>query len=205
MSSEWEIARVTGRCAVTGRELGEGESYYAVLMETPAGLERRDYSIEGWPGAREGTFCHWKGKIPVKHKRQGPVSLDPELLTHLFMQLEESQSEPMQQLRFVIGLLLMRKRRIRMEQAIQEDGREFWQLRLLQDGSLHRVPNPQLSNEQVDRLGAQLMALLSGEIDAVNFMEGTGEVATSETSPAENVSSNRTEPESERQENLATP
>src|SRR5262245_21742326 len=109
MSSEWEIARVTGRCAVTGRELAEGESYYAVLMETPAGLERRDYSIEGWPGMPGGTFCHWKGKIPVKQKRQGPVSLDPELLTHLFMQLEESQSEPMQQLRFVIALLLMRK------------------------------------------------------------------------------------------------
>src|SRR4029079_2436406 len=127
-----------------------------------------------------GTFCHWKGKIPVKQKRQGPVSLDPELLTHLFVRLEESDSEPMQQLRFVIALLLMRKRRVRMEQTIQQEGRELWQLRLLQDGSLHQVPNPQLSSEQVDRLGTQLLALLSGDGDAVSFIDETGEAAPNE-------------------------
>lgn len=233
LSSEWEIARLTGRCAVSGRELAEGESYYAVLLETAAGLERRDYSIEAWSGAPEGTFCHWRGRMPTKQKRSGPISLDPELLTQLFLRLEESGVEAMQQLRFVIGLLLMRKRLVRMEQTTQQEGREFWQLRLVQDGSIHQVPNPQLSNEQVDRLSIQLLGLLSGELDAVTLIEdapsaearseaisgaadGVVSDAASDTSPDEasddltttgtqgDDSTNDDPPETERQENLAT-
>lgn len=208
MSADWEIARVTGRCATTGRELAEGESYYAVLLESAAGLERRDYSVEGWSGPPEGSFCHWKGRIPVKQKKSGPISLDPELLTHLFLLLEQSDSEPMQQLRFVLGLLLMRKRLVRLETTKQEEGREFWQLKLLQDGSSHTVPNPQLSNEHVDRLSAQLLALLSGEVDAVSMMEQPA--ATAEPTPetqnpsVETVTDSAATDSSERQENCAT-
>lgn len=211
MSADWEIARVSGRCAVSGRELAEGEPYYAVLLETPAGLERRDYSLEGWSGPPEGTFCHWRGRIPMRQKKQGPVSLAPELLTQLFLRLEESDSEPIQQLRFVMGLLLMRKRLVRVEETIQEEGREYWQLRLLSDASLHRVPNPQFTAEQIDRLSMQLLGLLSGEVETVLVLaeqsletsaDATG--LTNDGINAGNDAAAGVASDSERQENLAT-
>jgi hypothetical protein len=205
MSADWEIARVTGRCAATGRELTEGESYYAVLLTTPAGLERRDYSIAGWSGLPEGSFCHWRGRIPTRQKRQGPISLDAELLTQLFLRLEESDSEPIQQLRFVLGLLLMRKRLVRVEQTLQEGGREFWQLRLVTDQSLHQVPNPQLTTEQIDRLSAQLLGLLSGDVEAVlaeQPLQPAG--TTNDSATAGDDASSSTTSNTERQENLAT-
>jgi hypothetical protein len=203
MSNEWEVARVTGRCAATGRELAEGESYYAVLMETPAGLERRDFSVAAWTSPPEGTFCHWKGRIPVRQKRHGPVSLDPELLTQLFLALESADSEPMQQLRFVLGLLLLRKRLVRMEGTVQQEGREYWQLRLLSDGGIHQVPNPQLTGEQVERLSAQLLGLLSGELDAVALAEQPAGSFEKDPAKAED-DTDVSGPPHERQENLAT-
>ncbi len=212
MSSEWEIARVTGRCAASGRELTEGEAYYAVLLQTPNGLERRDYSIEGWTGPPEGSFCHWRGRIPVRQKKQGAISLAPELLTQLFLQLEDNDAEPIQQLRFVLGLLLMRKRLVRVEQTVNADGREFWQLRLLQDASLHQVPNPQLTPEQIDRLGAQLIGLLSGDVEAVLTEQPAAATPADSTPDAAHEPAisgdDATSPapsHSERQENLAAP
>ena len=68
------------------------------------------------------------------------------------------------QFRFVLALILMRKRLLRYEQTLQEDGREYWQMRLLRDQTLHRVQNPQLTDEQVAGVSAQLGSILHGDM-----------------------------------------
>ena len=47
---QWEIGRSTGVCAATGRELREGEEYYAVLFEEGESFRRADYTLEAWSG-----------------------------------------------------------------------------------------------------------------------------------------------------------
>lgn len=170
MASNWELARSTGQCAQTGRPFAEGESYYAALFETPAGMERRDYCLEAWTGPPEGSFCHWKGRIPIREKKPATLDIDPQMLTQIFVGMEDEQSEMQQQFRFVLALLLMRKRLLRFEQANKEESGEYWQMRLLADKSLHRVLNPQLSDEQIARLSAQLTALLSGDLETVEML-----------------------------------
>jgi len=177
MATDWELARTTGRCAVTGRVFAEGESYFAALFEGPAGLERRDYGLDAWSGPPEGSFCHWRGRVPVREKKPAALDIDPQMFTQLFVGLEDDPSETRQQFRFVLALLLMRKRLLRFEQADREAGQEFWQMRLAADKSLHRVLNPRLTDEHVTRLSAQLTALLSGEIEAVEVLEGGGDIA----------------------------
>ena len=104
----------------------------------------------------------------------------------------------------VLGLLLLRKRLVRMEGALQQEGREYWQLRLLSDGGVHQVPNPQLTGEQVERLSAQLLGLLSGELDAVTLAEQpAGPSLERDTAKAEDDTDVSGSP-NERQENLAT-
>lgn len=172
MANDWELARTTGQCAVTGRAFAEGEAFYVALFETPAGIERRDYGLESWSGPPEGSFCHWRGHIAVRTKKPAALEIDPQMLTQLFVGLEDDPSETKQQFRFVLALLLMRKRLLRFEQADREGGLEYWQMRLVADKSLHRVLNPRLTDEHIARLSAQLTALLSGEIEAVEVLEG---------------------------------
>jgi hypothetical protein len=171
MVEDWEVSRTTGKCAASDRPLAEGEAYYAVLLETPAGLERRDYSEEAWSGPPEGTFCYWRGRVPIREKKPGTYAVDTAILSQLFVQLEEAASESRQQLRFVLALLLMRKRLLKVDRAVTEEGQEYWLMRMTSDQSIHRVLNPRLEKEQIERLSIQLTAILSGEVDALQIVE----------------------------------
>ncbi len=177
--SDWEVQRATGRCVVTGRMFVEGEPYFAALFETPTGVERRDYCTEAWSGPPEGSFCHWRTRVPVREKKKHTIVVDQTVLTNLFLRLEEETSEVKQQFRFVLALLLMRKRLLRYEQTVRDGEHEYWQMRLLSEQSVHQVRNPQLTDEQVERLSAQLTAILSGDVEAVDAIEN----APSEPAP----------------------
>lgn len=181
MTSDFEISRATGKCAQTGRPFAEGQSYYAVLFERPEGLERIDYSEEAWTGPPEGAFCYWKARVPVRERKPTTIAVDSSVLVNLFSRLEDETSETKQQFRFVLALLLMRKRLLRFEKAVREDDQEFWQMRLVADQSIHQVLNPQLGAEQVERLNAQLTAILSGDVQAIHSLEED----SVEPSPAE--------------------
>lgn len=171
MVEDWEVSRTTGRCAASDRVLAEGEAYYAVLLETASGFERRDYAVDVWQGPPEGTFCYWRGRVPVREKKPGTYAVDMAILSQLFTQLEDAQSESKQQLRFVLALLLMRKRLLKMDRSTTEEGCEYWHLRMSSDQTVHRVLNPRLEKEQIERLSAQLTAILSGEVDALQVVE----------------------------------
>lgn len=175
MSSDWEFSRLTGRCAVTGREFAEGELYFTALFETAEGLERRDYTPDAWSGPPEGSICHWQARVPMRDKTPQPLAVDQELLTSLFLRLEDDASEVRQQFRFVLALLLMRKRRLRFEGTVRETDQEFWRLRLVTDQSEHRVLNPRLTDEHIERLSTQLTAILSGDVEAVGMLAGQDE------------------------------
>lgn len=171
MASDWEISKTTGRCAITHRAFSEGEAYFAALFETPEGPERRDYAVEAWTTPPPGCFCYWRARVPVREEKANPVAVDHETLIHLFCRLEDEESEMKQQFRFVLALLLMRKRRLKFQQRVREGEREYWQMRLVRDDSIHRVLNPRLTDEEVERLGGQLTAILSGEVHAIESLE----------------------------------
>jgi hypothetical protein len=181
MANEWEVERTSGRCAVSGQVFAEGDAYYTVLLETPEGFERRDYGVEAWTGPPEGSFCYWRGRVPVREKKRANLAIDPAVLAHLFLHLEDEDSESKQQFRFVLALLLMRKRLLKFEQTVRRDEREYWQMRLLSDQSVHQILNPRLTDEQVDRLGEQLNAILSGVPDeAIEILDRPAETDTRE-------------------------
>ena len=160
---KWEIARPSGVCSVTGRTLAEGEEYYGVLFEEGESFRRADYAIEAWTSPPQGAYCYFKSRVPARHKKKR-LFIDDELLVNFFLRLADETDESRLQFRFVLALILMRKRLLRYEQTLSESGREYWQMRLVREQSLHRVLNPQLTDEQVAGLSAQLGAILHGDM-----------------------------------------
>lgn len=167
MVEEWGVSKTTGQDAVTGRPLAEGEVYYAVLFETPDGFERKDYGEASWTGPPEGAFCYWRSRVPIRETKTEPLVVDVALLMELFLRLEDETAEIKQQLRFVLALLLMRKKQLRFDGAVREDGREFWRMLRVADKSEHKVLNPRLDEPTVERLSHQLTAILSGDVEAI--------------------------------------
>lgn len=163
--AKFEVERTSGKCATTGAVLEEGEEFYAVLFEAEDGasFHRVDYSFAGWPGQPpEGCYCHFKSRIPVKQKVKQLLIDNDSLIT--FFQRLESEQEPLRiQFRFVLALLLMRKRLLRYDDSTRADEGEVWQMTLTRDHSTHRVINPQLTDDQIAGVSQQLTAILHGD------------------------------------------
>lgn len=146
---------------VSGRAFEPGEVYYAVLFEHETGFERRDYAAECWEGPPEGYLCFWRTRVPQRVERRTLV--DDDVLINLFLRLEEATTDFKVQFRFVLALLLMRKRLLRYEETVQLEDHESWIMRLVRDQSRHQVYNPRMQDHEIARVGDELTAVLRGD------------------------------------------
>jgi len=161
MAQDWEVQLPTGRCAVSGRVLEEGEEFYTVLFEEGESFRRADYSLAVWDGPPPGAFCHFKSRVPVKQKRRRLLA-DDDVLVGFFHRLAD-EVEPLRiQFRFVLALILMRKRLLRYEGSQTQDGIETWDMVLTRDQSRHKTINPKLTDDQISGVSEQLTAILHG-------------------------------------------
>jgi len=184
MTHEWQVEHTRGRCAVSGRELREGEEFFTVLFEDGESFRRMDVCLEAWQGPPEGCFCHFRTRVPVKQRRKR-LLVDDELLVNFFLRLS-GESEPARlQFRFVLALILMRKRLLRYESSSAEDGADEWRMTLVKDHSDHRVVNPNLSDDQIEDVSKQLSAILHGDMG--EWSEIAREASDSESDHAESV------------------
>jgi hypothetical protein len=160
--TEYQIQPNTRRCAATGRELLPGQPYYSVLLDEAGKLVRKDYSREAWQGPPPGAFSFWAGRIsPPQSRRRPPI--DDDLLADCFQRLE-GQTEPGRlNFRYVLALLLMRRRRLRFEEAEQGPDGEILVLRCARTGARHRVVNPGLSEEELTAVQDDVFQTLGWE------------------------------------------
>ncbi len=166
--ADWEVQRSSGKCIVSGRELSAGEEFYTVLFERGETLERVDYALDAWTGPPDGAFCFWKSRVPVREKKQ-QIWVDNDVLMNLFQRLAGESDESKVRFRFVLALLLMRKKLLKYEQSVREGEREMWQMRQTGTsaegpGAVHAVENPRLSDDQVASLSEQLTSILHGDV-----------------------------------------
>jgi hypothetical protein len=159
---EYNIAPRTGVCNTTQRALEEGEEFYAVLFDVPEGFERRDYCLAAWEGPPEGFFCYFKSRVPQKEEKKRRF-VDTEIMVNLFQRLAESDDEVKQHFRFVLALILMRKRVLKYLRTIQENDGEFWEMRVSGEDELFLVRNPKLTDEQIEKVSRELGAILHGD------------------------------------------
>lgn len=165
---------------MTGRALAEGDVFYAVLVGTPSGFERRDFSAEAWPGPPQDYFCFWKSRVPRRAEKARRL-VDDQVIINLFLRLETATEPVKLQFRFVLALLLMRRRLLKYEETESREGGEYWVMRLTGEGSRHNVLNPRLDESQVSRLSEELGAILRGDPRALDSVDALADDVPRET------------------------
>ncbi len=159
MISDYQIQPNSRRCSVTGRELKPGETYFSVLLDEAGRFVRREYSREAWQGPPAGAFSFWCGKVPAREQDRRPP-VDDDMLLDCFTRLE-GQNEPARvNFRYVLALLLMRRRRLKFEDADTESGHEVLRLRCVQTKAIHEVINPALSDEETQVVQEEVLQVL---------------------------------------------
>ena len=161
---QWEVQRTEGVCAGTNRKLEPGEEYYAALIDKETFFERRDYSCDYWEQHQPEVFSFWKTKIPEPSQKK-KLFVDDNVLVNLFERLAEEKEELKVNFRFVLALILMRKRRLKYEDSRRDGTREIWSMRFVRETETHDVINPQLTEEQIQEVSQELSTILQAEFE----------------------------------------
>jgi hypothetical protein len=163
----YAFGRPQGKCTACGRDIAEGEPFTAAVRESAAGLERLDLDAACWEKAdKSPLLAYWRAKMPGVHGPAKPrMFVDDTVLCDLFDRLADTPAEEPAKInfRFVLGLVLMRKRLLAYESTHVENGREFWTVRLKGRDQPIDLNNPRLDEEQVTQVSEQLGQILSGE------------------------------------------
>jgi hypothetical protein len=155
---DYEVQRCTRHCAATGRELQPGEEFYSTLTAEGAQVVRHDYAKEAWKGPPEGVLGWWKSHMPDRNAKKlhwAPNDVMLDLLESL-----ESQPDKMD-MRYVLALLLIRRRVVRLEETETDDARrEISVLYCPRRETTYRVVTATPSDERTTEIQEELARLL---------------------------------------------
>lgn len=161
----YSVARPLGKCAITGADIVPGEKFMALLKETPLGMERQDISLAAWNDvSKDDALAFWQCVMPQPNQEKKKLFVDDEVLATLFERLADTQEENKLHFRFVLGLILMRKRRLVYETSETVDGVEHWTMKVKGKDERLNMVNPKLNEEQVKAVSAQLGEIMNEEL-----------------------------------------
>lgn len=182
-SSDYRIERHSGVCAETGRKIEPGETYIALVVEDGESLARIDLSLEAWEAyadnSAERCFGYWRAVAPQPDEKP-KVFVDDTVLLELLKRLDDAAQSQRVAFRFVLMLILMRKKLLRYDKTERSTGadgqtREWWVLTPKADptkGPLGRwaedetikVLDPHLDEEGIRAVTEQLGEILNAEL-----------------------------------------
>jgi len=161
---DYHLKSIGKSCTGTGRKFVSGETCFSVLVERDGEVSRLDFCEEGWRGAPEDAIAEWTTVVPDPAAR--PKSIDTEGLLRYFEQLCEDANPAHEQMRYVLALLLLQKRRLRLEGSrTDEDGNEFLEFIGSRSEGPFEVQDSDLTEEEISGLQAALNARLQAEQD----------------------------------------
>ena len=164
----YDVARPGGVCHVTGRDIPPGTKFAAGLREGEAGLQRIDVLPEAWESIEKADLlAFWQTTMPEPRGRR-QVFVDDGVLCDLFARLDGADEEQKQHFRFVLGLILIRKRLLAFEgEATDDDGRSVWRLRWRgkdKPGGDPSMLDPKLTEPQVEAVSLAMGEILNAEL-----------------------------------------
>ncbi|MHC4424348.1 MAG: hypothetical protein ACYSWR_06745, partial [Planctomycetota bacterium] len=127
---EWEIEKPLGQCFGSGKRIEYSEEFFAALIETDQGLQRQDFCSDYWQEQKPDVFCYWKTKLPHPDQKRR-IFVDDQMLMAFFERLEQETEQEKINFRFVLALILMRKRRLKYDSSKIKDDKEIWRLRIV--------------------------------------------------------------------------
>lgn len=169
---KYQIQTSTFRCTGCEQEVVAGTTYYTAVVYQDEAFQRRDSCAACWRGPVEGVYAFWKTRRPAPAEPDSrKVRFDTALIFDFFRRLgdppgQEGPSEAeREELRFVLSLLLVRKKVLLFSSSYQEAGVETLKLTEKEDVSrVHWVKNPELTDAQLERVKDRIGELLQMQL-----------------------------------------
>ncbi len=124
--SDWEVGKGQRSCSVTGKFFEDGEHYHSALLETKDGFVRHDYSEDAWEKLEDKNqfFSFWKTKVQAANEKSKKLVIDLDAFYAFFCNLAKSEDESKILFRYLVALLLVRKRVLRLDKIEHPEGKQ---------------------------------------------------------------------------------
>ncbi len=159
LAVDYDVQNFTRRCHLTGREFAPGDWYFSVLTVEGAETRRADYSPEAWKGPPENAVGWWKSQVPGTAARKRHHAPN-EVMLQLFDELADRPER--QDMRYVLTLLLIRRRVFRLEEECRDaEGREVLAVHCPRRDADYRVPVALPDHDRTEQIQQELAALFA--------------------------------------------
>lgn len=158
MQADWDIKSRGRQCSRTGREFADGEFFYTILVREGEGFRREDLCEEAWNSRNDNIepFSFWRSKY------EPPAPPPPEPLPRddaegLLRRLIQENDPAHENVRYILALMLERKRVIRPLESTDDDMLVYEHM---STGETLVLTNPRLSIDRIPEVQREVAALL---------------------------------------------
>jgi hypothetical protein len=159
--SEWKLTKRRATCAACERAFEEAEAHVSSLSFAGEELAREDVCLSCWRGRDAARAAVWWRTRHFAARKVG-LALDLDALETLFVRLGERQEIAFLELRYVLALILMRKRRLRIEQVLRDGEREALVVVRPRRPERIRVAVFDFAPEKIEELRVRLQEVFEG-------------------------------------------
>ena len=160
----WKITSPKGACTSCGRIFEENEACYSLLDMGEEGARRRDLCASCFEagGCQEGIF--WRTRMTCKGPERRKI-VDFGTLRELFFRMVSRGSPEFVPMVYLLALVLVRKKYLRLVDFISRDGKDLMRVRRRRGEPSFDVEVPLLDDDGIARLKEKLADLLSADLD----------------------------------------
>lgn len=163
VANEWKIERIRERCAACTRTFAHDERVISTIgLDETQRAQRRDVCVACKPA--DADVVWWETRFQQQAPRKKKVDFDR--LLRVFEAWQRSPPRDSEALLYLVTLLLVRKRYLKLVDLVSEDGREW--LRLRKPGLAEQsylAPAPLLQPADLAGLRTRLEELIDGTFE----------------------------------------
>lgn len=179
---DWKLPSAVERCSSCAAELQPGQPVTSVIRLAAAGPGRQDLCATcGQAVGGEAEVFFWRRPRPAGKTR--PAIVDYTMLRELFGRLLERPGELYARLSYLVALVLIRKRHLRLSGFELRGGREVMLVTRGAGEPAVEVPAPYLTPEDMVEVRAHLNRLLQADLPD-DLLDGTGRDASADSDTA---------------------
>lgn len=162
---DWNIKGRSSQCVVTERPFVEDEPVYSALFFDKEGYERRDCTEEGWAQrpAEWAPISTWTAPF----KPTPPATVDPlkkDDIQGLLRILIQENEPSTKNARYLLAVMLERKRQIRPLDRRETDGELFTVYEHVASGETWIIQDPKLRLDQLEPVQAEVTQLFKSRM-----------------------------------------
>ncbi len=162
--ASWSIRKKAEACVACSREFADKERLYSLLRATEEGLARQDFcqtcytARDDAEAAQDLFFWHTRQQLVAKKG----LAVDFDAVEGLFLALEGRGERRLAELRYLLALLLMRKKRLKLVRILRRSDAEGMVMRRPRRDEALEVLVFDLTSERMAELREDLASIFEG-------------------------------------------